>query len=95
MVDRRSERDDDGFSAVDTVDVAPNPKQVRPARQQRTSPVQFIREVRDELRQVAWPTRKELINYTTVVFFTLVFMTTLIFLLNFVFGKAIFFMFQK
>ena len=25
---------------------------------------QFFREVRDELRQVAWPTRAEMINYT-------------------------------
>jgi preprotein translocase subunit SecE len=66
----------------------------RPARQ-RTSPMQFTREIRDELRQVAWPNRAELINYTTVVFFTLVLMVSLIFALNYVFGKGIFYMFQK
>jgi preprotein translocase subunit SecE len=66
----------------------------RPAKK-RTSPVQFVREIRDELRQVAWPTRAEMINYTTIVFATLVLMTTLIFLLNYVFGKGVFFMFQK
>jgi preprotein translocase subunit SecE len=33
---------------------------------ERTSPPVFIREVRAELRKVIWPTRKELITYTTV-----------------------------
>jgi preprotein translocase subunit SecE len=36
-----------------------------PAKQDRTTPVQFVREVRDELRKVVWPTRKELVTYTT------------------------------
>ncbi len=67
----------------------------RPAKRQRTSVAQFFREVRDELRQVAWPTRAELINYTAVVLTTLVLMVLLIFLLNLAFGKAIFWMFQK
>jgi len=64
-------------------------------QRQRTGVAQFFREVRDELRQVAWPTRAELINYTTVVFFTLVLMILMIFLLNYAFGKVILFMFQK
>ena len=70
------------------------PPQKRPAKQ-RTSPAQFVREVRDELRQVAWPNRAEMINYTTVVFTTLVLMISLIFVLNFAFGKAVVFMFPK
>jgi preprotein translocase subunit SecE len=41
-------------------------KPSRPAKQDRTTPVQFVREVRDELRKVVWPTRKELVTYTTV-----------------------------
>jgi preprotein translocase subunit SecE len=71
--------------------------QRRPTRQtrQRTSPPQFAREVRDELRQVAWPNRSELVNYTAVVVTTLVLMISLIFILNFGFGKAVLFMFQK
>jgi len=44
-----------------------------PAKPERTSPVVFVREVRSELRKVIWPTRKELITYTTVaVIFILV-----------------------
>jgi preprotein translocase subunit SecE len=43
------------------------------AKPERTSPVVFVREVRSELRKVIWPTRKELITYTTVsVIFILV-----------------------
>ncbi|MGH9045947.1 MAG: preprotein translocase subunit SecE [Acidimicrobiales bacterium] len=62
---------------------------------QRGGPFQFLREIRDELRQVAWPTRGEMVNYSLVVFFTLVVMVLLIFFMNFVFGKGIYFMFQK
>ena len=62
---------------------------------QRTTPFRFAREIRDELRQVAWPSRAELVNYTLVVLFTLIFMVLLIFLMNYAFGKGVFFMFQK
>ncbi|MGH9044014.1 MAG: preprotein translocase subunit SecE [Acidimicrobiales bacterium] len=64
-------------------------------RRRRTSPAQFVGEIRDELRQVAWPTRPELINYTAVVVITLVIMVSLIFVLNLGFGKAVLYMFQK
>jgi len=48
-------------------------KGASPAKPERTSPVVFVREVRSELRKVIWPTRKELITYTTVsVIFILV-----------------------
>ncbi len=44
-----------------------------PAKPERTNPAVFVREVRSELRKVIWPTRKELITYTTVsVIFILV-----------------------
>ncbi len=83
-----------GRDAFAIGDVAAAPREVKQARQ-RTTPVQFAREIRDELRQVAWPSRAEMVNYTLVVFFTLVIMIALIFLLNYVFGKGVFFMFQK
>jgi preprotein translocase subunit SecE len=34
----------------------------------RTSPAQFVREVRQELSKVTWPTRKELMMTTASVF---------------------------
>jgi len=64
-------------------------------RSQRTKPRQFIREIGDEMRQVAWPTRPEVINYTTIVFFVLVFMSSLIFGLGYGFSKFVTFLFQK
>ncbi len=68
--------------------------QRRPAKS-RTSVAEFMRQVRDEMRQVAWPSRSELINYTSVVFTTLVLMVLLIFVLNLAFGKGVEFLFQK
>ena len=41
-------------------------KPARSAKPDRTTPPVFLREVRAELRKVIWPTRKELITYTTV-----------------------------
>ena len=61
----------------------------------RSTPVQFVREVRDEMRQVAWPSRSELINYTSVVLTTLIIMISLIFVLNLAFGKLITLLFTK
>jgi preprotein translocase subunit SecE len=61
----------------------------------RTTPVQFVREVRDEMRQVAWPSRSELINYTSVVLTTLIIMISLIFVLNLAFGKLVTLLFTK
>ncbi len=42
---------------------------------ERTGPVEFAREVRSELRKVAWPTRSETINYSIITIVTLVFFT--------------------
>jgi preprotein translocase subunit SecE len=41
-------------------------KPSRPAGRDRTTPAQFVTQVRDELRKVVWPTRHELVTYTTV-----------------------------
>ncbi|MDL4776328.1 MULTISPECIES: preprotein translocase subunit SecE [Thermomonosporaceae] len=35
-------------------------------RSRRTSPAKFVRQIVAELRKVIWPTRRELITYTTV-----------------------------
>jgi preprotein translocase subunit SecE len=67
----------------------------RPSGRKRTSPVQFVREIRDEMRQVAWPSRAELLNYTSVVLTTLLIMISLIFALNLAFGKLVTLLFSK
>jgi preprotein translocase subunit SecE len=58
-------------------------------KEERTSPRQFVKEVRAELRKVAWPTRKETLNYSLIVAVTLVLMTVLIFGLDWVFSEAV------
>ena len=53
------------------------PSAPRPARE-HTGPVQYLSEVRGEMRKVAWPPRKEIINSTIVVIVGLIVMTTLV-----------------
>jgi preprotein translocase subunit SecE len=56
---------------------------------ERTGPVEFAREVRSELRKVAWPTRSETINYSIITIVTLIFFTLLIFGIDWVFSEAV------
>ncbi|HXF72864.1 MAG TPA: preprotein translocase subunit SecE [Actinomycetota bacterium] len=58
-------------------------------RRRRTSPGQFLREVRQELKKVNWPTRQELVAYTVVVLVSVTVLTAFVFGLDFVFSKAI------
>ncbi|MGH9190300.1 MAG: preprotein translocase subunit SecE [Acidimicrobiales bacterium] len=64
----------------------------RPAKE-RVGPAEYARQVRAELRKVAWPTRAEVINYSMVVLVALVILTALIFGLDYVFGKGVIFLF--
>ncbi len=49
-------------------------------------PRQFVDEVILELRKVMKPKRPELINYATVVFFTLAFLMSLVYALDYVYS---------
>jgi preprotein translocase subunit SecE len=55
----------------------------------RTSPAQFLREVRSELTKVAWPHRKEVVNYTIVVLAVTTMLTLLVFGLDWILKNAI------
>ena len=57
--------------------------------EERTSPAQFSREVRSELRKVSWPTKPEVINYSIVVLVTVFAMTIFIGLLDWVFSFTV------
>jgi preprotein translocase subunit SecE len=63
------------------------PPKAAPA-EERASAGEFVRDVRGELRKVAWPTREETVNYTSVVLVTLVIITVVIFGLDWVFTKG-------
>ena len=71
----------------------PRPTQ-RPTRE-RTGPVEFTRQVRGELRKVAWPTRPEVVNYSVIVLITVVILTAMIFGFDWVFAKFVFFLFKR
>ena len=49
--------------------------------------VQFIKEVRTELKKVSWPTNKELISYTGVVGLAVVIVCALIWVCDTAFAK--------
>ena len=67
----------------------------RRQREPRTTVRQYFREVRDEMRQVAWPTRPEVANYTAIVGTVLIIMISVIFGLNYSFSKAITWLYQR
>jgi preprotein translocase subunit SecE len=58
-------------------------------RRKRTPPRQFLKEVRQELKKVNWPTRKELWSYFVVVLVSVVVLTTYVFGLDYAFSKAV------
>jgi preprotein translocase subunit SecE len=64
-------------------------------KRDRTNPAEFVREVRGELRRVAWPTRAEVVNYSAIVLMTLVVLIALIFVLDYAFAKAVLFLFES
>ncbi|GLY63585.1 preprotein translocase subunit SecE [Amycolatopsis taiwanensis] len=86
-------------SSTDTAETAKKGRATpkRDRRDKKPSPlarlVRFIREVWAELRKVIWPTRKQMITYTTVVLVFVAFMVALVYLLDFAFRKGVFWLF--
>jgi preprotein translocase subunit SecE len=70
---------------------APAPRE----KTERTGFVQFFREVRDELRKVAWPTKAETINYSIIVLVAVVLLTALIFGVDWFFARAVLNLFKS
>ena len=68
---------------------------VQRRRSERATPREFFRQVREEMRQVSWPTRPEVVNYTSIVLFVLIFMTALIFGLGLGCSHFVSFLFTK
>ena len=57
--------------------------------------VTYVRQVVAELRKVVWPTRNELITYTSVVLVFVVIMTSIVSGFDFVFAKGVLAVFGK
>jgi len=88
------------ISASDSVEPTESIDSGRAARaalapsRHRVGPRQFLHEVNVEMRKVAWPTRAETLNYSTVVFVTLAILMAMIFGLDLAFSKAASFLFH-
>jgi preprotein translocase subunit SecE len=63
------------------------------ARRDRTTPALFIRQVAAELRKVIWPTRNELVTYTTAALVFVVILSTIVLTLDYGFTKLMFYVF--
>ncbi len=67
--------------------VARSPRPAPKKRSDRVGPRQYLREVRDEMRKVAWPKRPEVRRYSIVVIITVVVYTSLVGGLDYAFGE--------
>jgi preprotein translocase subunit SecE len=58
-----------------------------PKKTERTGPRQYLREVREEMRKVAWPKKPEVIRYSIVVTITVIIYTTMVGGFDYIFTK--------
>jgi preprotein translocase subunit SecE len=94
MLQRQGQVGEDGAPVAKRERRAPT--QTRPEqREQRTKPAEFLREVRSELRKVAWPTRDETINYSIIVFVALAVLMVLIGVLDWLSGEFVLRLFNQ
>ena len=90
MLQRQGELGPDGQT--------PAPRGQRPApraQQERTKPAEFAREVRGELRKVAWPTREEVIRFSLIVLVTVVLLTLFVNVIDYLSSEGILLLFEN
>jgi preprotein translocase subunit SecE len=92
MMQRQGQVDAEGAPARREAPARPAPRVA--TKDKRVGPAEYARQVRGELRKVAWPTRAEVINYSIVVLLALLLLTGIIFALDWGFGKAVIFLFK-
>lgn len=66
---------------------APTRAQRTATHHERVGPAQYLREVRDEMRKVAWPRRPEVVRYSIIVTCTVIVYTSYVGGLDVVFGR--------
>jgi preprotein translocase subunit SecE len=91
MLQRQGQLGTDGEPAARKRSAPPAPR----PKEQRTSPPQFLREVRGELRKVAWPTRAEVVNYSIIVLVAVVLLTAYVAALDYGFGDVLLKLFSR
>ncbi len=76
---------------------APDEKRRAPSAaptREKIGPRAYLGEVRGELKKVAWPTQKEVVNSTIIVLIAVVVMTALIFGFDYASSKFVLFLFD-
>lgn len=63
-------------------------------KREKIGPKEYLGEVKGELRKVAWPTKKEVVNSTIIVLIAVVVMTALIFGFDYASSKFVLFLFD-
>ena len=92
MLQKQGELNEQG----EPVRARPQQQQRGPApKAERAGAAQFAREVRGELRKVAWPSRTEVLNYSVVVLFGIIVLTAMIAGLDYVLGEAVLKLFER
>src|SRR5262249_29451345 len=92
MLQRQGQLGEDGAPARRERRAPPAPRPE--AKEKRTGAREVFHEGRAELRNVAWPTRNEVINYSIIVFIAVVVLTALVGLLDYVFGEFVLKLYQ-
>ena len=64
------------------------------AQREKSGPREYFSEVKGEMRKVAWPTEKEVVNSTIIVLIAVIVMGTLIFGMDYVSSKFVLFLFD-
>jgi preprotein translocase subunit SecE len=65
------------------------------SREPRTPLPEFIREVKGELRKVAWPTKAEVRKYSIVVLITVIILTAFVSGLDWALGSTVLKLFER
>ena len=91
MLQRQGQLGADGAPAARRRQAPPAPR----PKEERTTPVQFVREVRGELRKVAWPTRGEVVNYSIIVLVAVILLTAYVAALDYGFGEVLLKLFER
>jgi len=77
-------------STVDRARASASTRRAATVEQRKKTGVrQFLKEVRQELKKVLWPTRRELVTYTIVVLVTVIVLTSYVFGLDVLFSKFV------
>ena len=94
MLQKQGQIGPDGQPVAPTRQATPARPPQRVQGEKRASAFEFLRDVRGELRKVAWPSRAEVLNYSLIVLITLILLVSLIFVLDFLFAKSVLFLFE-